>query len=32
MKDGREKQAYGSLLKNNFVSQQSNTPSSIAGD
>jgi len=34
MKDGGEaiKQAYGSLFKNNFVSQQSSTPSSIAAD
>jgi hypothetical protein len=34
MKDDEEviKQAYESLLKNNFVSQQPNTPSSTAGD
>jgi len=34
MKDGGEaiKQAYGSLLKKNFVSQQSSTPSSIVED
>jgi hypothetical protein len=34
MKDGREtiKQAYSSLLKNNFVPQQPNTPSSTIGN
>jgi len=34
MKDGGEtiKQAYSSPLKNNFVSQQPNTPSSTTGN
>jgi hypothetical protein len=34
LSDGGEtiKQAYSSLLKNNFVSQQLNTPSNTIGD